>query len=188
MVSEISFAAMMLLAIVSGVKDKLNRPLITLIVASIIIPVLVFIPYKMNFSEYYLMMTLPPFILLIGYFLSKLSKKVFTAMLVVIALFTLLNLKDIIAYNRPMSLGAKEAAVKFIIEKAGRSGYGLSLTTAPGYTFGFRYILKYYNATPDFPPKKDQKKIMTLVIPPGFDGIKSLKEYDGIGILWEGIE
>ena len=79
-------------------------------------------------------------------------------------------------------------AVELIIEKGGTSGYGVSLSTQPGYQFGYKYLFNYYKASPDIPPKKDQKKIFTIVIPPGLDGIKAKVEYDGIGILWEGVE
>jgi hypothetical protein len=81
-----------------------------------------------------------------------------------------------------------ENAVKLIGEKGGRKGYGVSLSTEPGYQFGYNYLFDYFGLNPDMPPLKDQKKIFTIVIPPGMDGIEAEVEYDGIGVLWEGIE
>ncbi len=53
-------------------------------------------------------------------------------------------------------------AVELIIEKGGTSGYGVSLSTQPGYQFGYKYLFNYYEASPDIPPKKDQKKYLPL--------------------------
>jgi hypothetical protein len=69
----------------------------------------------------------------------------------------------------------------------GKSGYGVSLSVQPGYGFGYQYLFDYYGASPDTPPLKNQKKIFTIVSPPGYRGIEAIKDFDGVGLRWEGI-
>ena len=109
-------------------------------------------------------------------------------MLSLFALFLFVNIRQWQIRGRPLNLGAMKNAVELIVEKGGKDGYGVSLSTEPGYQFGYKYLFDYYGASPDTPPLKDQKKIFTIVIPPGMDGIQAKVEYDGIGVLWEGID
>ena len=87
-----------------------------------------------------------------------------------------------------MNLEAKKMAVEFIVKKGGTSGYGVSLTTALGWHFGYKYLFSHYKASPDLPPLKGQKKIFTIIVPPGFEGVEAIVEFDGVGVRWEGID
>jgi len=167
-------------------KDQKNRMLIALLLISIIVPALIFIPYKSNFSEYYLMMTIPPFILLVGYFLSKLSKVLFSVGLGIILLMSLYPLPKFIKDKVALNLKAKKSAVLLINQIAGKTGYGVSLSTQLGYNFGYKYIFDYYGMSPDIPPKIGEVNTMTIVVPSNYEGIKAKTEFNGVGVLWEG--
>lgn len=185
-ISFFIFWAIIFAAFIFLLKDRKNRSVLTLLLLSIIIPALVFILYKSNFSEYYLMMTIPPFVLLIGYFFSKLPERLFPIGAGIILLISLSVFPKFIKDMTPLNLKAKEKAVLFIKGMAGSSGYGISLSTEPGYNFGYKYIFSFYGMTPDIPPKKGETNTMTIVVPPNYQGIKARVEFDGVGVLWEG--
>lgn len=165
--------------------DKEKRTFLVLSLLMLFIPFLIFLFYKSNFSEYYLMTTAVPFVFIIGYLMHLIKSKLLIVFIMTI--FAITNMYDIWHYQKPMNLSAKEKIVKKIIEKGGEDGYGVSLSTQLGYNFGYRYLFNYYGATPDIPPLKNQKRIFTIVVPPGFDGIKAIEEVDGVGLRWEGI-
>lgn len=167
-------------------KDAKYKRIIILSLIFLFIPFIFFLFYRSNFSEYYLMTALPPFILISGFIFEKLKKYRNFLYFVVFAL-TLYNLRAWYAYKRPMSLMAKRELVKTIIQMGGKSGYGVSLSVEAGNQFGYRYLFDFYGAFPDIPPKKNQKKIFTIVVPPGYKGIEAVKQFDGIGLRWEGI-
>lgn len=169
-----------------AVKDKLKRSLLILLLVSILVPPLVFVFYRPNFSEYYLMMTIPPFIILFGYFISKVKGRLIIPIFGLI--FTILfigSLKESFLDNS-LSLGAKKKAVTLIGEMAGESGYGVSLTTSPGQNFGFKYIFEHFGLSPDIPPAPGEKNVMTIVIPIGYEGVETKRDFSGVGVLWEG--
>lgn len=182
------FLASIILTLVTLVKSK-NRDLGLVLLLFLFVPTLAFLFWKGNFSEYYLtMITVPAFIFLVGYIVDFFYKKNKVLLGALFVVFALSNLQAWKSRSRPLNLAAMKNAVELIVAKGGTSGYGVSLSTMPGYQFGYHYLFDYYGATPDMPPKKDQKKIFTIVIPPGLDGIQAKVEYDGIGVLWEGIE
>lgn len=166
-------------------RDKKFKSISLLLLISITFPALFFYIQQGKFSEYYLMMTVPPLILLLGLFIKRiLDKKLL--LISILTLSLLLNIISLKNQNRLFNLSAKKKIVKIILEKGGKEGYGISLTTAPGDNFGFKYILDYYGIKADIPPKKAETKIFSIIVPSGFDGIKSQKEIDGIGLLWQG--
>jgi len=166
-------------------KDKFYRSFLILSNLFLFIPVFIFFFYKSNFSEYYLMSVVVPFLLLLGYIFSSIKNKY--AILLIIVPFLYLNARSFISEKKPMNLSAKEQIVQEIIKRGGKSGYGVSLSVQPGYGFGYSYIFDYYGAKPDTPPLKNQTKIFTIVSPPGYKGIEPMIEVDGVGLRWEGI-
>lgn len=165
-----------------------NKDLLLLILLSLFIPALVFFFWKGNFSEYYLtMITVPAFIFLTGYLLNYYINRQMLIVGVLVLIFLFINIRAWKNRNRPLNLAAMKNTVKLITQKGGSSGYGVSLSTKPGYQFGYKYLFDYYKSFPDIPPRKGETKIFTIVIPPGMDGIQAKVEYDGIGVLWEGI-
>jgi len=169
-------------------RNSKLKSFVYLLLLWLFIPAVVFLSWKGNFSEYYLtMITVPAFILLLGCLIKHFSKRWKIITLWLFILFSFVNLKAWKDRTRPLNLSAMKNAVNLIIEMGGKSEYGVSLSTMPGYQFGYEYLFDYYNATPDIPPKKGETKIFTIVIPPGYEGINARVEYDGIGVLWEGV-
>ncbi len=165
-------------------RDKTSRPLLVLINLFLFAPFLIFLFYKSNFSEYYLMTAVVPFLFLLGYLFSAVKSKY--ALLLILGIFSFLNVRSFISIYKPMNLYAKEQIVREVIERGGKNGYGVSLSVKPGYGFGYSYLFGYYNAKPDLPPLKNQKKIFTVISPPGYKGIEPMIEVDGVGLRWEG--
>ena len=160
-----------------------------LILIYLIFVPLVFLFWKGNFSEYYLtMITVPAFIFLIASIIDFYLLKKRFLLLIFLMVFLYLNIGEWKIRSRPLNLAAMKNTVNLIIEKGSSGGYGVSLTTKPGYQFGYKYLFDYYRAYPDIPPKKGETKIFTIIVPAGFDGIRSMVEYDGIGVLWQGTE
>jgi len=176
------------LVLIDLVRQR-KKNILSLLLLSIFIPILIFFIWRGSFSEYYLtIMVVVPFIFLVGYLFGKYYQKGKALFLGVALILLFLNLNAWKNRARPLNLAAMKKAVATIVEKGGKEGYGVSLTTKPGYQFGYKYIFYNSGATPDMPPKKGQTKIFTIVIPPGFEGVKAMIEYDGIGVLWEGVE
>lgn len=175
--------------IVNGLKligDKRKRSLSVLLLLTIIIPSLFFYIQQGKFSEYYLMMTVPSLVLLLGLLVNELGQKNY--LLIGVLIFTvitnILYWKD---FSPKLNLRAKKEVVGYITDKSGTEGYGISLTTKFGYQFGFEYIFKYFGIKADIPPRKNETKIFTIVVPDGFDGINATKDFDGIGLIEQGI-
>lgn len=166
-------------------KDKKYRPLIILIILFIFVPLLTFMFYRSNFTEYYLMTAVVPFIFLLGYLISLIKSRIILIMLLI--LFSTVNLYGIYNIKKPMSLGNKEKIIEKIIEMQGKEGYGISLSTELGYSFGYSYLFDYYQVKAEVPPKAGEKKVFTIVAPPGYRGIEPLYQVEGIGLRWEGI-
>lgn len=181
----ILFAPIIIVAGIGTFKNTKLRSFTVLSLLMLIVPFVMFLFYKSNFSEYYLMTALPPFILILGYFFSMIHQK--TVALIIFGIFLYLNLNSFIHFVKPMNVYAKKQIVKEIVNKGGLGDYGVSLSTEPGYSFGYPYIFDYYKANPNIPPLKGQKKIFTIISPPKYRGIESMYEVDGIGLRWEGI-
>ena len=167
-------------------RNKSYRPLLILSNLFLFIPFFIFLFYKANFSEYYLMTAVIPFLILLGFMFSTIKNK-FVALLI-LGIFSFLNVKSFIFIYKPMNLHAKEQIVQEIVKRGGKSGYGVSLSTELGYGFGYSYIFEYYNAKPDTPPLKNQQRIFTIVAPSGYRGIEPMMGVDGIGLRWEGLK
>jgi 4-amino-4-deoxy-L-arabinose transferase-like glycosyltransferase len=185
--ASIIFAVVIVAGLITYIKVKNARKLIALTLLSIFIPFITFVFYRSNFTEYYLMMTIPPFIFLVGYFIHKLDKRMTILLILALSLLAYINIQATLGYKRVINLWAKEQAVLLIREKSGKDGYGISLTTAPGQNFGFKYLLSHYGITADLPPKVNQEIIYTIVVPDGAYGIFGIKSFDGIGVRWEGV-
>ena len=181
----IIFALLIMVVLFGVVKDKKYRSVNVLSLLFIFVPLIEFMFYKSNFSEYYLMTVVVPFIFVLGYVFSKIKSNVL--MITILMLFAIPNLFSFYNFKKSVSLGAKEKVVQKIIEMEGTSGYGVSLSTEPGYNFGYSYLFDYYKTTPNIPPKSGEEKIFTIVVPPGYEGIEPLYAVDGVGLRWEGI-
>lgn len=184
-VKYILFAIIALVIFWRMLVDREKRSFMALSLLMLFIPFLIFLFYKSNFSEYYLMTTVVPFIFIIGYLVHIVKNKFL--IIFILTIFAAINIYDAWHYQKPMNLNAKEEIVKKIIEKGGKDGYGVSLSTQLGYNFGYKYLFDYYGAKSNTPPLKDQKKIFTIVVPPGFEGIEAIEEVDGVGLRWEGM-
>lgn len=168
------------------IRSKKFNKLSFLLLITIILPSLFFYIQQGKFSEYYLMMTVPSLILLVALFLNEIRNRN-TILILVAIIGVYLNLKMIKEHKLQFNLEAKREVVEYIVSKAGESDYGISLTTRYGEQFGFDYIFDYYGIKADIPPKKGETKIFSIIIPEGFDGITGLKDFDGIGLIWQGI-
>lgn len=148
---------------------------------------LTFVSYSLypgHVTEYYLMPLVSIAVLLTAYSLSSLFT--YPKLLTIVAslfllVFLALNLNLWWSYEKPMSLADKKEAVRFIVDDAKGKPFRISLTCAPGYDTGYRYLFWYYQANISTNLKD---KIYTIVAPAGFDGIRSMKEFHGIGVLW----
>lgn len=169
------------------VKDKDKRSWLILSILLLITPFFIFLFYKSNFSEYYLMTAVVPSVLMIGYLLSLIKRN--SIMFLVVTPIVLINLRNFVLMKKPMNLYAKEQIVKEIVKIGGTNGYGVSMSGVdPRYGFGYEYLFKYYKAYPNSPPLAGQKKIFTIVSPPEYHGIVPLFELDGVGLRWEGFD
>jgi hypothetical protein len=182
----ILFIVTILVCVIGIVKEIKYRKILVLSLLFLFIPFFFFLLYRSNFSEYYLMTALTPFIILSGYVFEKINKY-YVMVLALIVLLTLVNIRTWKIHVKPMNLWAKKQVVQTIIEMGGKSGYGVSLSVELGYRFGYPFLFDYYGATPDLPPLKNQKKIFTIVAPPGYRGIEAMKDFDGVGLRWEGV-
>ncbi len=177
------------LILVNGLKllrNKKEMKLSLLLLITIIIPSLFFYIQQGKFSEYYLMMTVPSLILLLGLSFKAIINKN-TLIVAILLISTMLNIKSWLTLDRKWSLKAKRKVIEYIINKSGKENYGISLTTKYGEQFGFSYLFDYYGVKADIPPKKGETKIFTIVIPEGFDGITGMTDIDGIGLIWQGM-
>lgn len=180
------FAAVIMVSAVGALKDEKYRKIIVLSLLFLLIPFTFFLFYRSNFSEYYLMSAITPFIILSGYIFEKINKY-YVLSLAVIIFLAFINIRDWRTYVRSINLWAKKQVVQTIVRMGGRSGYGVSLSVAPGYGFGYQYLFEYYGATPETAPFKNQNKIFTIIVPSGYKGIRSFVTFDGIGLRWQGL-
>ena len=183
--SIIAFWAVLLISTLLLFRKKDSRQYLGLV--CIFISLAVFLFWRGNFSEYYLLMATPAFLLILGNLFFIYGKRLAKVKFLLFIIFAFYNLKAWVNYKKPLNLMAKKQAVEFIIEKGGQEKFGVSLTTGQGLNFGYRYIFGYYGVNPDTPPVKGEKRIFTIVVPPGFEGVNAKVEFDGIGVLWEGI-
>lgn len=177
------------LIIVNGIRllrDKIFNKLSALLLISTIFPGLYFYIQQGKFSEYYLMMTVPPLIILLGLFLKELiNRKALITLILMVSIF--LNVNEIKSRSVKVSLKAKEDVARYMIQKGGKENYGISLTTKHGEQFGLKYVFDYYGIKADIPPKIGETKIFSVIIPEGFDGVTGLIDIDGIGLIWQGM-
>jgi len=179
--------ALILVNCISFLRDKNKNKLSLLLLITTAFPSLFFFIQQGKFSEYYLLMTVPSLLFMLAFFLKTLSKQkaIFIFVLIVA---TYLNLKAWYGYKKSWSLKSKTDIAEFIVDKVGYENYGISLSTKLGDGFGFKYIFDYYGIKADVPPKKGETKIFSIIIPDGFDGMKGLKTFDGIGLIWQGFD
>ena len=180
------FAITIIVCVIGLIKDIKYTKILVLSLLFLFIPFVFFLFYRSNFSEYYLMSALPPFIILSGYIIEKINR-CFVVTLAIIVLLAFINIKSWETHIRPINLWAKRQAVQTIIQMGGKSGYGVSLSVDAGYGFGYQFLFDYYGATPNIPPLKNQKKIFTIIVPSGYRGIEAIKGFDGVGLRWEGV-
>lgn len=177
------------LIVVNGIRllrDKKFNKLSALLLISVTFPALYFYVQQGKFSEYYLMMTVPPLIILLGLFLKELiNRKMLIVLIIIVSI--LLNINEIKSRSVKVSLKAKEDVARYMIQKGGKENYGISLTTKFGEQFGLKYVFDYYGIKADIPPKIGETKIFSVVIPEGFDGVTGLVDIDGIGLIWQGM-
>lgn len=164
---------------------KETKKLSMLLLLSVVLPSLYFYLTQGKFSEYYLIMTIPSLIIMASQLIQEVnSKKVMFSILII---STILNFDLYKKMYVPFNLAAKEKVAQEIKSMAGGGDYGISLTTRHGEQFGFDYLFSYYDLKADVPPKKGQTKIFTIVIPEGFDGVNGMKDFDGVGLIWQGL-
>ncbi|MCX6704626.1 MAG: hypothetical protein NTZ07_04265 [Candidatus Woesebacteria bacterium] len=180
------FSVTILVCVIGIMKETKYRKVLVLSLLFLFVPFVFFLFYRSNFSEYYLMSALTPFIILSGYIFEKINKYL-TVSLVIVVFLAFINISLWKTHVKPMNLWAKEQAVQTIIKMGGKSGYGVSLSVEAGYGFGYPFLFEYYGASPDLPPLKNQRKIFTIVAPPGYRGIEAIKDFDGVGLRWEGV-
>jgi 4-amino-4-deoxy-L-arabinose transferase-like glycosyltransferase len=183
-----TFFFIVLLAGFYFLKNRKEKSQLALLLFSISIPIFLFMSYREKFSEYYMMMLTPLSLLLVAYLISKLTYKWKALGIAALILIALYNVRIWTSYKRAINLKAKKDAIKYVIANYGKSGYGISLSTALGQHYGFKYLFSYYGLNVDVPPKKGETKIITILVPPGVDGIMAKKEFDGVGVLWQGFD
>lgn len=177
------------LVLVNGLRNlrtKTFQNLSFLLLITIIVPSFFFYLNQGKFSEYYLLMTVPSLTFLLALFLKDLVKRKLLVIFILMISISL-NYKALIANKVQWNLNAKKEVVQEIIRLGGKENYGISLSIKKGDEFGFRYLFDYYGIKADVPPKQGETKIFTIVIPEGFEGIVGLKDFDGIGLIWQGI-
>jgi 4-amino-4-deoxy-L-arabinose transferase-like glycosyltransferase len=180
------FGIIILVCLIGAVRDEKYRKILILSMLFLFIPFIFFLFYRSNFSEYYLMSAVPPFIILSGYVFEKINKYLLITLVLVIFL-AFINIKVWKVYTRSINLWAKEQVVQTIVKMGGKTGYGVSLSVDAGYGFGYPFLFEYYGATPNIPPLKNQKEIFTIIVPSGYKDIPAMETFDGIGLRWQGI-
>lgn len=164
---------------------KKQRISLTIIYLLIVLTFIFYSIYPGHVTEYYLMILTPFSIFLVSLFLvqvfnsNKYSK---IAVVLLMPLFIFLNLANWFPYDKVLSLADKERAIDFIIADSAGKPFRVSITTQLGYDNGFKYLLWYKKAKVSTDLKD---KIYTIVAPAGAYGIKSLKEFHGVGVIWD---
>jgi 4-amino-4-deoxy-L-arabinose transferase-like glycosyltransferase len=158
---------------------KKERRILAIFYLTIFLTFIFYSFYPGHVTEYYLMTLVPILVLLVSFIFSFLPNFFLIFLLFLLLVF---NLNFWWKYDKPLSLADKKAAVSFIINDSGNKPFRISLTCAPGYDTGYRYLLWFYKANLSDNP---EDKIYTIVAPAGYHGIKSMKEFHGIGVLWE---
>lgn len=182
-----SVLAIIIANAISLLRNKKFKNLSLLLLITAIFPASFFYFQQGKFSEYYLLMTVPSLIFLFALLLRKfIDNKLILIPIIIISIY--LNYRQLSNRYIPWNLSAKENVAKEIIKMGGLNNYGISLTTSLGNNFGFKYIFDYYGIKADVPPKKGETKIFSIIIPEGFDGMVGLKDFDGIGLRWQGID
>lgn len=184
-VKYIFFFTVVLASFWGILKEKKYKSVLNLSLLFLFVPFFIFLFYKSNFSEYYLMTALVPFVFILGYFFTLMKNTLFIVL--ALGLIAAANLNSFILIKKPMNLAAKKKVVAKIVDMAGSKEYGVSLNTQPGFNFGYKYVFDYYKSEPNIPPKKGEKLIFTIISPPGYEGVEPLFEVDGIGLRWEEI-
>lgn len=180
-----SLLAISLANAISLLRDKKFKNLSLLLLITAIFPAMFFYFTQGKFSEYYLLMTVPSLILLFVLFLKNfIRNKIVLAAILIMSVY--LNYRQLSNRYVPWNLLAKENVAREIIKIGGYDDYGISLTTSLGNNFGFKYIFDYFKIKGDLPPKKGETKIFSIIIPEGFDGMVGLKDFDGVGLRWQG--
>lgn len=161
-----------------------NRRFIDIELILILIVFLVFSIYPGHVTEYYLGVLIPGGIIICSFMIDLLLKKgrLWRALaLVILMVFIAFNLNGWFRFEKVMSLRDKKEAIQYIIQKNDNKPFRLSITALPGNDSGYKYLLWYYRAktTEDL---KDP--VYTIVAPSGAYGIKPLKEFHGVGIVW----
>lgn len=178
--------AIILVNSLSYLRSKKFKNLSLLLLVTTIFPALFFYIQQGKFSEYYLMMTVPSLIIMLSLFIYSLfDKKIVLILFILMASY--LNVRNILIYKRNLNLKAKMSVAQDIVNKAGYDNYGISLSVRHGDQFGFKFIFDYYGIKADIPPQKGETKIFSIIIPEGYQGMNGMKDFDGIGLRWQGI-
>ncbi len=158
---------------------KRERKILAIFYLAIFLTFVFYSFYPGHVTEYYLMPLVPILVLLVSFIFSFLPNFFLIFLLFLLLIF---NLNFWWKYDKPLSLADKKAAVSFIINDSGNKPFRISLTCAPGYDTGYRYLFWFYKANLSDNLKD---KIYTIVAPAGYHGIKSMREFHGVGVLWE---
>lgn len=181
-----SLFALILVNAISLLRDKKMKNISLLLLITLVLPAAIFYMQQGKFSEYYLLMTVPSSILLFSLFLYRIiNNKLLLSLIVLMSIY--LNYQQISDRYVSWNLKAKEMVAQKIVEVGGKSGYGISINSKLGDSFGFNYIFNYYGIEADYPPKQGQTKIFSIAVPQGFEGVVGTHSYDGIGLLWSGM-
>lgn len=188
---DISIAVVIFAIIIFGsllIYILRKEPIVLLFYFALFIGPVIFLFWRGNFSEYYLMGSILPALFLAVYLYKSILTKFFVLGLPLLALFIYPNFLAWQSMVRPLNLWAMKKIVKTAVDMAQGESYGVSLTTEFGYSFGYKYLFHYFGSYPDIPPKKGETRIITIVVPPGFRGVNAKIEHAGVGLLWEGIK
>lgn len=133
--------AIIILALLSFIKFS-NKAQKYFISCWILIPAVVFSFYSRHIPEYYLLPSLPAFIIIIAVLIEKIYKEYNKILAVTVMLiFILPNIQKIVTSYNPFSLFYKQQAIEFINTNAGEKAY-VSFDTDLGLNAGLLFLLQ----------------------------------------------
>jgi len=143
----IVFTSILLFAfLITSLKKPLRFKLVSMVVILYFTGIQLFgTVVKSDIFEHYLSGLLPVFLLILAYYLSKLPKKIWLA---VLAIFMVLNLQKLITAKNSLGLIHKKEAITYAMQQIGPRDFSLdSLSTCWKYE-GYRYLFTVFGREP----------------------------------------
>lgn len=169
-------------------RQVFNRGWLRVTAISLVVVPVYYLIYPRLISEYYLISLIPVTLLLISAVVfnliqSKIGVALVTIFLTVVIPPNIEGLTQGLYMHKPISLSAKDRAVKSIVDhQRGKGDFSISYFMDYGREYGYQYFFTYYGLEPRQAVKPP---VYSLVVPEDQVAAKDLSEsFDGIGVIY----